>query len=110
MVIFSILVRKGLLSSIRNIGTFYYDDSKNETNGEFDIALDYGGHYGIFESKYLSGPTDVDEIHHELGQIRRIKSLSAAQIGFIFANGFVAKEEGLQYYTGDDLYNVKETI
>lgn len=103
---FSIQVRRGALSGIRNIGTYYFDDSRTKTNGEFDIALDYGGHYGIFEAKYLKGPMDLDDIYHELGQIHRIKAMSISQIGFISANGFVSKEEGLQFYTGDDLYEV----
>jgi AAA+ ATPase superfamily predicted ATPase len=37
---FSIQVKNGNLKGIRNIGTYYYDDSVSKQNGEFDVALD----------------------------------------------------------------------
>ena len=49
---------------------------------------------------------EPDEIHHELGQIHQIRGLNVSQIGFISANGFSSREEGLIYYTGDDLYGI----
>ena len=44
------------------------------------------------------------EIHKEIGQVRDIKSLSIARLGFIAANGFEKQEDGYSYYTGEDLY------
>lgn len=102
---FSIRAKKGLLPGLRNIGSYYYDDSRTKTNGEFDVALDYGGKFSIFEVKYLKNPMEPNEIHHELGQIRDIKGLEVFQIGFISANGFTEQEEGILYYTGDDIYS-----
>lgn len=104
---FSCLVRKGELTGVRNIGTYYYDDPRSKTNGEFDIALDHGGYYSIFEAKYLKNPMELDEVHHELGQIRKIKGITVAQIGFISVNGFAEKEDGCLYVTGDDLYSIR---
>lgn len=103
---FSILAKKGMLPGVRNIGTYYYDYSRRKTNGEFDIALDYGGKYSIFEAKYLKKPMELDEIHHELGQVRAIHEIPVFQIGFISANGFAEKEDGFIYYTGEDIYNL----
>ena len=48
----------------------------------------------------------LDEIHHELGQIKAIKEIHVTQIGFIAASGFAEKEEGIEYFTADDLYHV----
>ena len=91
---------------MRNIGSYYYDDPLQKINGEFDIALDYGDHYAIYEAKYYSVPMTLDEIHHELGQIKAIKEIRVTQIGFIAASGFAEKEEGIEYFTADDLYRV----
>ena len=69
-----------------------------------DVALDFGDTYTICEAKYFKKPIELDDIHREAGQIRGIKSIDVAQIGFISASGFAQKEDGYLYYTGDDLY------
>ena len=101
---FSFLAHRRLLNGVMNIGTFYYDDPVEKRNGEFDVALDYGGTYGIFEAKYHKDPMELDEIHREIAQIRDIREIPVTQIGFISINGFAAKEEGCVYYSGTDLY------
>ena len=101
---FSYLARQGKLPGIRHIGSFYYDDPATKSNGEFDVALDFGGTYTICEAKYFKKPIEPDDIHREAGQIRGIKGIDVAQIGFISASGFGQKEDGYLYYTGDDLY------
>lgn len=101
---FSLLARQGKLPGIRHIGSFYYDDPATKSNGEFDVALDFGDTYTICEAKYFKKPIELDDIHREAGQIRAIKGIEVAQIGFISACGFAQKEDGYLYYTGDDLY------
>ena len=101
---FSLLAHRGRLPGIRHIGSFYYDDPAAKSKGEFDVALDFGGVYTIFEAKYYKKPMELDEIHREIGQIRAIRGMEVARIGFISAGGFERKEEGCLYYTGEDLY------
>ena len=101
---FSYLARQGKLPGIRHIGSFYYDDPATKSNGEFDVALDFGDTYTICEAKYFRKPMEPDDIHREAGQIRGIKGIDVAQIGFVSASGFAQKEDGYLYYTGDDLY------
>ena len=101
---FSYLARQGKLPGIRHIGSFYYDDPATKSNGEFDVALDFGDTYTICEAKYFKKPIELDDIHREAGQIRGIKGIEVSQIGFISASGFAQKEDGYLYYTGDDLY------
>lgn len=101
---FSYLARQGKLPGIRHIGSFYYDNPATKSNGEFDVALDFGDTYTICEAKYFKKPIELDDIHREAGQIRGIKGIEVSQIGFISASGFVQKEGGYLYYTGDDLY------
>ena len=102
---FSILARQGKLPGIRHIGSYYYDDPAAKRNGEFDVALDFGGAYTICEAKYLKKPMEMDDIHREVAQIRAIKGIEVSQIGFISASGFAQREDGYLYYTGDDLYD-----
>ena len=101
---FSYLAKAGRLPGIRNIGSYYYDDPATRTNGEFDVALDFGERYTLFEAKYYKAPMTLDEIHREIGQIRAIRELSVTEIGFIAASGFAEKEEGCTYYSAEDLY------
>lgn len=101
---FAHLARNGRLPGLKNIGSYYYDDPLAKTNGEFDVALDYGDHYAVFEAKYYQKPMTIDEIHKEIGQIRKIKDLNVTEIGFIATNGFQEKEDGYMYYSADDLY------
>ena len=101
---FSYLARAGKLPGVRNIGRYYFDDPAAKTNGEYDVALDRGDRVEIWEAKYLRSPMDLTAQHHEAGQIRAIRGLAVAGIGFISATGFAQKEDGFGYIDGDMLY------
>ena len=101
---FEMLAKKGMLPGLTNIGTYYYDDPKRKKNGEFDVALQFGKNYEIYEVKYYKKPMTLDEIHSEIGQINDIRELSISKIGFIAVNGFENDTEEYIYYTGDDLF------
>lgn len=103
---FALQVQLGKQKGIRNIGTFYYDDAKNHRNGEFDVALEYADGFDVYEVKYLKNPMTIDEIHREIGQIRKMEGISVRQIGFISVNGFEEKEEPYLYLDGEELYGV----
>ena len=100
----SIKAKQGDFPGITNIGIYYYDDSENKKNGEFDVAVEFGKKYELYEAKYYKDPVPLDEIHREAGQVRDIKELNVSGIGFIAPNGFAEKEEGYSYYTGEELY------
>ena len=101
---FSILAQVGKLPGITNIGTYYYDDPAHHKNGEFDVALAFGNDYELFEAKYYKKPMTLDEIHHEVGQVRGIKAMKVVRLGFIAVSGFAEQETGYTYYDGEDLY------
>ena len=101
---FSMRVKTGKLKNIRNIGTYYYDDSKNHKNGEFDVAIEYDDGYGIVEVKYYQKPMKPDDIRREIRQIKEIREIQIKTIGFVSINGFDKKESGSEYYTGEDVY------
>ena len=101
---FSRLAKSGQLPGISNIGTYYYDDPVHHRNGEFDVALEFGRQYQIYEAKYYKKPMSASEIHKEVSQIRDIESLNIVRLGFIAVNGFEKQEDGYSYYSGEDLY------
>ena len=57
-----------------NIGTFYYDDSANKKNGEFDVVLERKNAYDIYEVKYYSVPIRLKEMQEEERQVRASKA------------------------------------
>ena len=101
---FSLQVRSGKMKGVRNIGSYYYDDSIHRKNGEFDVALEFADGYGIYEAKYYAQPMTLDEIHREVRQVEGIKELTVKQIGFIAIHGFVEREEPYFYLDGNDIF------
>ena len=102
---FSRLAKSGRLPGITNIGTYYYDDPRNHRNGEFDIALEFGDQYRIFEAKYYKNPMPLSEVLLEAAQVREIHALNVTRLGFIAVNGFEQQESEYILYTGEDLYS-----
>ena len=87
------------------MGMYYYDDPVHHKNGEFDVALEFGNEYEIYESKCLTKPLSLSMLHREANQIREIPRLNIRKIGFISVNGFEKKEEEYSCYEGKDLYH-----
>lgn len=94
-------------AEVIDIGTYWYDDRKTHTNGEFDVAMKYeDGSYGIIEVKYLTKPMSEAAVNEELKQIENIQELKISGIGFASASGFdfdFSNKEGI-FITGDMLY------
>ncbi|MBQ6979661.1 MAG: AAA family ATPase [Clostridia bacterium] len=101
---FSILAKKGKLKGVLDIGTYYYDDSVNKQNGEFDIVLKRKDVYDIYETKYYVGALSEKEMLDEEKQIQRIKGLSIGNIGFVTVSGKETKLDRFSYVDGKDLY------
>ena len=78
--------KAGTLPGVKNIGSYYYDNPKERTNGEFDVALGYDDAVAIYEAKYLKQPMELDEIHHEIKRIELIPSLTVDRIGRLYLN------------------------
>lgn len=101
---YSILSVKGKLPGIRNIGSYYYDDPKNKTNGEFDVALEFKDRLKFVEAKYCKNKLTVKEMEKEVGQIRKIKTAFKVECAFVATSGY----EDCDYECVDirSLYNV----
>ncbi|MCC8046468.1 MAG: AAA family ATPase [Clostridiales bacterium] len=85
---FSIQVQSRRLKGVLNIGTYYYDDSRTRTHGEFDVVLQRKETYDIYEVKYLSTSMTQKQMQEEVRQVSAIKGIKVGKIGFISINGF----------------------
>lgn len=85
---FSLCVQKRKIGGISNIGTFYYDDKANKTNGEFDVVLARKDVYDVYEVKYYTSPLTFKEMQAEERQVRAIQGLEIGTIGFISTAGY----------------------
>ena len=101
---FSLQAQAGKLKGVTNIGSYYYDDSVNKKNGEFDVALQRKDVYDIYEVKYHSDIMKKKEMEKEAEKIRNLKGLNVGKIGFISALGCEKYENDYVCISGAALY------
>ena len=101
---FSILVQNCKFSGVRNIGTYYYDDSVNKKHGEFDVVLQRKIGFDFYEVKYYKTPLKLSEMKKEEQQIRDIQGISISEIGFISINGFESSTPDYNCISGSEIY------
>lgn len=89
------LIRKNKLGQIEpiltDIGTYWYDNPENKTNGQFDVVAKSFNNYIFFECKYTEKKITDEIIKGEIEQVKKT-TLKAAQYGFISKSGFELKE------------------
>lgn len=105
---FSISIKKGKNKDIIDIGTYFYDNKKEDTHGEFDCVVKYiDNTYGIYEAKYLSHKIKEKDINKEISQINGIKEFSIKTIGFFLISGYESQNKDIEYIDGNDIYDIK---
>lgn len=92
------------INHIKAIGTYYYDNPKENSNGQFDVALKIDDYYDLVEVKYHQKPLTQKEINNEIKQIKAIKEIKIKNIGFVSINGFDKSETYPYQIDGNDLY------
>jgi len=102
---FSLLAHKGCLSDVKNIGTYYFDNPEEKSNGEFDVALEKADGYEIYEVKYRKDPLNFDIVEKEIKQIEKINAINITKIGFVNPCGFSFKNDDYDLIDGNNLYN-----
>lgn len=97
--------RKGKLPVMfEKIGSYWYDDAENKSNGEFDVVTQDPNGYIFYEAKFRKTPVSSEMIAEEIEQVKKT-SLSCYQYGFISRSGFDTKPgKNMIFYTLDDLY------
>ena len=101
---FSIMVQSGKMRGIRNIGVYYYDDSKNKKHGEFEVVLQRKDGFEFYEVKYFNAPLKLSEMKKEEEQIQDIQGLNISKIGFVSVNGFEVADAKYSCLCGSDIY------
>ena len=69
------------------IGRYYYDDSVNKTNGEFDIVTYDAKGYALYEAKFRKKPVTQQIIQEEIEQVQCTK-MPCYKYGFFSRSGF----------------------
>ncbi len=103
------LVRKnveGLVSPVLyKVGTYYYDDKKNRTNGEFDVVTLNRDGYDFYEVKYTEKPVNDSVVREELYQLKNV-SIPFNRLGFFSKNGFeITESDKYILYDLEDVYS-----
>ena len=101
---YSLLSKKGILKDIKNIGSFYYDDSKNKRNGEFDCVLEFKDYLKIIEVKYYKSKLTLKEMNKEIDQISNIKTDYKIKYAFLATSGY--EDSSYEYIDINSLYNI----
>lgn len=102
---YSILAINNQLKGIRNIGTFYYDDSKNKKNGEFDVVLEFNDYFKIVEVKYYKNILTLSEMNKEVNQINEIKTNYRLEFAFVSTSGY--ENSSYECINIESLYDIK---
>ena len=105
---FSLLSKKGIRNDIKNIGTYYYDDKENATNGQFDVVLETKKGYEIYNVKFYKEPLKVSVMNKEVSEVNMIKELKVSKNGFINVNGFEDNSLPYTQISGEQLYSFCE--
>ena len=102
---YSMAVKEGKYLDIVNIGTYYYDNPIDKTNGEFDVALKLkNDKYRVVEVKYYkNNELSIKEMKHELEQISAIKGINIDSVSFVSTSGF-EKTSGFNTLDAEELY------
>ncbi len=98
-------IKADIIKDAQDLGTYYYDDAKAKTNGEFDVVIKTEEAFSVIEAKYLKDRVSQKLIDKEIEQVRNIKELKVDKMGFASINGFDEDVEKLDYmFDGNDIY------
>ncbi len=105
------LIRKNrsgeLTDSFEKVGKYWYDDSVNHKNGEFDVVTENNGSYIFYEAKFRDEKLDSKLILDEIQQVKNT-GLLCGKYGFFSKSGYKEIDETykkqLILYELEDLY------
>lgn len=91
---------------IEDYGSYWYDDPKTKSNGEFDCVIKRTGDlYDFYECKYFDRPMTLPECEHEQKQLDSVDEIKVDHIGFVSIEGFdFENKNNYILIEGNDLY------
>lgn len=101
------LAHAGKLGDVQDFGTFWYDDRKNRSSGQFDCVLKYPDGYDFYEVKFFNSPMTLKECEEEERQVLSIVNLICRRIGFICSSGFDFSAEHYDLISGKNLFDLQ---
>ena len=91
------------------IGTYYFNDSKNKKNGQFDfVTIDENG-YIFYEVKFTNDPIGTAVLNEKIKQLANL-GLNYYKLGFISKFGSTLEQEKYNLYSLDDIYSAQTFI
>lgn len=102
---FARMIKIGKYPEALNIGSYWYDDPKTSTNGEFDCVLEESDGYSFYEVKYYEKPMTKEQCDQEAEQVKSIPKIKSKRIGFVSSSGFDFESEEYELITGEELYS-----
>lgn len=100
-------IQKGELKGVYDVGSYWYDDPKSRTNGEYDVVLKRADGYDFYECKYYSDAMCKKECDAEAAQVEAIREIECRKIGFIAMAGFDFKSDRFELIEGDKLFAIQ---
>lgn len=103
---FQRIVRNGKLKGVYDIGTYWYDDTVEKKNGEFDCVLKHQTNYSFYDVKFYAQPLEKNLCVQEEKEVRRLAaSFDIGKIGFISASGFDFESENYDLIRAEQMYS-----
>lgn len=101
-------IKSGEYKDAVRVGTYYFFDSENKTQGEYDVAVKKepvrGLYcYDIYEVKYYEDTLTERALRRETDDVAKIKGMSIDKVGFVSINGFEQGCSGI-LISGEELY------
>lgn len=97
-------VKSGKLGNVLNIGSYWYDDPKNNKNGQFDCVLKLKKGYKVYEVKRLQEKMSKEYALEEIKKIRDINDLNVVDIGLVSSKGFDFNDKDVELIDGRIIY------
>lgn len=88
------------------IGTYWYDDVKTKTNGQFDVVTYDKLGYIFYEVKYTNSLINEHIVNEEIRQFKNV-NLNYYNLGFVSKTGFNNVSSKYHLITLDDMYSKK---
>lgn len=97
--------RKEIVPSFSLIGTYWYDNSKSKTNGQFDVVTYEPLGYIFYEVKYTNSLIDERVVSEEKTQLQKA-NINYYNLGFVSKTGFTNISKEYHLITLNDIYNI----
>lgn len=98
-------IMNGKMTEALNFGSYWYDNPKTKSNGEFDCVVARKDLYDFYECKYHEKPMSMDECIVEANQVRDIPGVAIGDIGFVSIRGFDFNSKEWHLISGEDMYH-----